>query len=208
MIGARPAVLMVGLVTMSLLAGCSSTPPGPRLPVVAQDPIRVTGESVAPLTFPGVDVDIDPGTVIGYNYEGAGMARTYEYAWGPSFTEQTSTLNDDVQGIIEAAGYRFVPYPEGGATATPAGETVLELRSFVHLLEFNSYSDFGGYYQAYCEIDWELFRPGSTRPVFKTRTAGFWKEDTHTAGVFQLAFNGALDNLLAQDAFVAAMAAK
>ena len=65
------------------------------------------GSALPPLTFPGLFINIEPGTRLGSAFEGAGMARTYDYNWGPNFSaggyhqayvEVTWELTDPVAG--------------------------------------------------------------------------------------------------------------
>ena len=206
MISPRPQFLACYIIMVLVLAGCSTAPPGPRVPVVTQNPIAVEGSAISPITFDGVVISIEPGTLLGFHYEGAGMAKDYDYRWGPSFTEQTKELNDDVLKILGDAGYRTIPWTTGGVKETPAGETVLELRATVTLMEFNSFSLSGGYYQAYCEVLWNLTNPSDGVSLFQAGTEGYKKENEHNAGVFRKAFDQALINLLAEPGFAAAVA--
>ena len=206
MVRLRPQALVFNFIMVIVLVGCSSTPPGPRLPVVTLDPVAVDGASVLPVTFSGVVIAIEPGTLLGFHYEGAGMAKDYDYRWGPNFTEKTEELNLDVLDILGDAGYRTVPWPTGGVTETPAGEAVLKLKATVTLMEFNSFSSGGGYYQAYTVVLWDLTDPSDGISLFKTTTEGYQKENEHNAGVLRKAFDQALTNLLADQGFADAVA--
>ncbi|MEN8006552.1 MAG: hypothetical protein ABFS42_06020 [Candidatus Krumholzibacteriota bacterium] len=200
---------LVGCFALALvLAGCSSTGPGPRIPVIIEDPIAVDGAAVSPLTFSGVVVAIEPDTRLGFHYEGAGMAKSYDYRWGPNFSQKTVEMNDDVLDILGDAGYRTLRWPAGGVKETPAGETVLVLKATVSQLEFNSFTTAGGYYQAYCAVLWDLTDPQDGTSLFKTSTEGYKKEIEHNAGVLGKAFDQALRNLLADQGFVDAMPGK
>ena len=205
MVRLHPQALLFYLMAL-VLVGCSYSGPGPRLPVVTEDPIPVDDASVLPVTFGGVVIAIEPGTLLGFHYEGAGMAKDYDYRWGPNFTEKTDEMNLDVLDILGDAGYRTVPWPEGGIKETPAGEPVLELHATVTLMEFNSFSTGGGYYQAYTVILWDLTDPGDGASLFTTETEGYQKENEHNAGVLRKAFDQALTNLLADQGFADAAA--
>ncbi len=191
-----------------VLAGCSYSGPGPRLPVVTEVPIAVDGATVSPVTFGGVVIAIEPETLLGFHYEGAGMAKDFDYRWGPNFTEKTEEMNLDVLDILGDAGYRTIPWPDGGVNETPTGEPLLELHATVTLMEFNSFSTAGGYYQAYTVVLWELTHPDDGTSLFKAETEGYQKENEHNAGVLRKAFDQALTNLLADQGFAAAVAGK
>lgn len=207
MIPQRSFSLACCLVLVLVGAGCSSTGPGPRVPVVTETPITVDGSTVNPLTFSGLLVSVEPGTRLGYNHEGAGMNRTYDYVWGPSFPKETIELNDDIFDIMGDAGYLTVAWQPDGEKTASSGDTILELRASITLLEFNSFSNAGGYYQAYCKVLWELTDPRDKSLLLTTSTEGYKKETEHNAGVLQEAFNNALRNLLADREFADAMAA-
>lgn len=202
----NPLVLL-GLVFLGLisLTACSSTPPGPRAPVETLEPIVVQGTEKAILTIADVYVSLEPDTRLGYNHEGAGNNRTYDYRWGPNLSAEIDLLNDDVLYILADSGYRTVPWNmEAAADAVP-GETVLELRPIIDQLELNSFSDSGGYSQAYCRVIWELYRPGETKPLFTSVTSGYSRQAVHSAGIFQITFENALKNILADEKFAAAV---
>ena len=206
MIRQRSLSLACCLALVMVLTGCSSTPLGPRLPVVTESPITVDGSTVNPITFSGLLVSVEPGTRLGYNHEGAGMNRTYDYIWGPSFPKETIELNDDISDIMGDAGYLTVPWQPDGEKTTSSGGTILEMRASITLLEFNSFSNAGGYYQAYCKVLWQLTNPRDNSLLLTTSTEGYKKESEHNAGVLQKAFNNALRNLLADQEFADAMA--
>lgn len=206
MVRLRPQFLVLFPIMALALAGCSSTGPGPRLPVVAQDPVTVDGASVSPVTFGGVVIAIEPGTLLGFHYEGAGMSKDYDYRWGPNFTEKTDELNLDVLDILGGAGYRTAPGPTEGVAENSEGEKILQLKATVTLMEFNSFSSAGGYYQAYTVVMWDLTDPSDGTSLFKTDTEGYQKENEHNAGVLRKAFDQALVNLLADQGFADAVA--
>ena len=166
------------------------------------DPIAVDGATAAVLTIADVYVSLEPDTRLGYHHEGAGNNRTYDYRWGPNLSAETDLLNDDVLYILADAGYRTVPWVR--EAATERSETVLELRPIIDQLELNSYSDAGGYSQAFCHVVWGLYKPGETKPLFTGVTSGYNRQAEHSAGIFQTAFERALRNVLADEAFVAA----
>ena len=206
MVRLRPQSLVFYFLMTLVVVGCSSSGPGPRLPVVTEVPVAVDGASVLPVTFGGVKIAIEPETLLGFHYVGAGMAKDYDYRWGPNFTEKTNEMNLDVFDILGDAGYRTVPWPTEGVTETSAGETVLKLKATVTLMEFNSFSTSGGYYQAYCVVSWNLINQGDGTSLFKADTEGYKKENEHNAGVLRKAFDQALTNLLADQGFADAVA--
>lgn len=190
---------------LAVLAGCSSTPPGPRVPTPTQEPILVDGQSLPPLAFPGIFINIEPGARLGSAFEGAGKSRTHDYNWGPNFSAETPAMNDDVIDMLVESGYRTVPWQDGGVKKSTTGEPALELRGTVMTLEINSFSEAGGYHQAYIEVTWELHDPASGTALFRGGTAGFKRQNEHSAGIFRKAFDFALMNLLADEDFVAAV---
>lgn len=205
MIRPRNLTLAGMIFCLTALAACSSTPPGPRTPVETRDPILVDGPSVSRLTIPDVYVSLEPDTRLGYNHEGAGNNRTYDYRWGPNLSAEIEELNDDVIYLLADTGYRVVPWTDGGAPQSTDGEAVIELRPIIDQLELNSYSESGGYSQAFCHVIWELYRTDETNPFFTAHTSGYTRQVEHSAGIFQTAFEGALKNLLANAEFVAAV---
>jgi hypothetical protein len=195
------------ILLLAALAACSSTPPGPRAPVETMEPIQVEGSSQATLTIADVYVSLEPDTRLGFNHEGAGNNRTYDYRWGPNLSAEIDELNDSVIYILSNAGYRTVPWNPERAAQSTAGDPVLELRPIIDQLELNSFADAGGYSQAFCHVVWEAFRPGAKKPFFSAVTSGYNRQTEHSAGIFQTAFERALKNLLADEKFVAAVAA-
>jgi hypothetical protein len=204
MMRTRPFLLIAFGLGLVCLAACSSTPPGPRAPVPTLEPLVVDGSTTAILTIADIYVSLEPDTRLGYNHEGAGNNRTYDYRWGPNLSAETDLLNDDVLYILADAGYRTVTWSkEKGAEEVP-GQTVLELRPIIDQLELNSYSDAGGYSQAFCRVVWELYHPDDTKPLYTGVTSGYNRQVEHSAGIFQTAFERALMNVMADEGFVAA----
>ena len=201
-------IVVTGLMaTIAGLAGCSSTMPGPRTPVATHPPLEVDGQAHLPINFPGLVITIEPEKLLGYHFEGAGLSKVHDYRWGPNFSEETPELNNDVLVVLRQAGYRTVPSPLNDEKNRPSpGEDQLQLSASFNLLEYNSFSTSGGYYQAYCEVAWELSRIGHGTVLFSKRTAGYGKKDENTSGVIRQAFEGALKNLLAEEDFATAAA--
>lgn len=175
------------------------------MPVPTMDPITVDGESLDPVTFSGLTITVESDQRLGFHHEGAGMARAHDYRWGPNFAEETHEVSHDVIERLEQAGYRTVTWGPDGIPPSDTGTRVVRLRGTLDIMEFNSFTISGGYYQTYCEINWEVTDLQGGPPIFTTRTIGYHREAEHAPGIILKAFHSALFNLLAQEEFVAAV---
>jgi hypothetical protein len=155
--------------------------------------IEVDGQTLPPLFFANVKLDIADHVAIGYHHVGAESTRGSEYRWGPHFKDETDKLNGSGQALLAQAGYRVV-------TDDPAA---LRLVGTLGRFSYNSYAHKASFEQAECEVAWELYRPDETKPYYVARTAGAGRVEAGQIGGIMAAFELALRRLLADADFVA-----
>lgn len=192
----RISLGLLATACLSLLVGCSSTRPAPQTPAPAVPSIQVDGDSLPPVSFAKVVLDIPIHRPIGYHFEGMEYIRQNEYWWGPGVEDETNILHEQCQDIFLKAGYRVAAVGDPGS---------ITLVGTMRKLTFNSYAYKSSFQQADLEMRWAFFQTGEKKPFFTRDTSGSGRVGMDQPGAIIAAYELALHLLLADEATVAAV---
>jgi len=192
--------MFIILVGTFLISGCAASLKNlaPQL-----EPITVNQGDMKPISFKGVVLRIPVGEKIGSHHDGLAKVAQYSLHWqsGISFGSEEFTLG--ASETLRQCGYRVIggdnllfQSNEGAKANYQLGATIVGLR-------YNTFGSLAGNYnEAVVYVEWQLFDAFQKQIVFEHSTEGFAKMSPRTKPAVFEAFNNALRNLLADNAFV------
>jgi len=198
--------LILATVTLTLGAIMSCTTTSPRIPQPRLSPIQIGPEGSAPISFTRLIIRVPSGTTVGGHYDGLLKILKYRYTWLSNITVASDEFRIVGSEHLRSRGYTVLGGDNLLFGKDESSKAEYQLGGTIQSILYNTYAPLAGNRaESSLMIEWQLYDVYQTKVVYSATTNGYGKQSGVGSACIQEAFRAALDNLLADSKFVAAV---
>jgi len=192
---------LVFVLVLVFLGGCA--PAMNRKAGLRSAPIELINKSTAPIAFNRLIIRVPSGTKLGSHHDGFLKIPKFSHEWNSNIVVGSDEFKIMASEELKNHGYNV----KGGTDLLFGNDESVkaqfQLGGTMNSLEFNSYAPLaGGYNEAVCGIEWQVYNVYSKSIVYNFSSFGYGKSDGSGSGSIQKAFLVSLNNLMAEQPFV------